>query len=68
MFYFSFKDGANIVKKIKGTYSFKVKNKSGSQGVWFVDAKTGSGSVSFGDSSEYMLLYFHYAILFTSMV
>ena len=51
------KDGPSIVKKIKGTYSFKVKNSSGKQGVWFVDVKSGNGTVTFGDSSRLTLCY-----------
>ena len=49
----SFQNGASIVKKIKGTYSFKVKNTSGKQACWFVNAKEGNGSVSFDDNSMY---------------
>lgn len=39
------KDGSTYVRKIKGTYSFKVRNASGKEVVWFVDCKTGNGSV-----------------------
>ncbi|XP_067946029.1 sterol carrier protein 2-like [Watersipora subatra] len=40
-------EGASVVKKIKGTYLFKVKNKNGQQGFWFVNVKDGDGSVEF---------------------
>ena len=43
-------DGASIVKKMKGTYQFKVKNKAGKQGAWFVNVKEGNGSVEFVES------------------
>ncbi|KAK6196224.1 hypothetical protein SNE40_001489 [Patella caerulea] len=46
------KDGGNIVKKIKGVFCFKVKNKAGENGVWYVDAKNGKGSVNFGGSAK----------------
>ena len=42
------KDGANWVKKMKGIFCFKVKLNDGTEGVWVVDAKNGSGSVKFG--------------------
>lgn len=42
------KDGANIVKKMKGVFCFRVKNKEGKEGIWIVDAKNGTGSVSYG--------------------
>ena len=41
-------DGANIVKKMKGVFCFRVKGKDGKEGIWVVDAKNGNGSVSFG--------------------
>lgn len=40
-------DGANLVKKIKGVYCFKVKTNDGKEGVWVVDVKNGTGSVKF---------------------
>ncbi|KAL4235600.1 sterol carrier protein 2 [Mactra antiquata] len=46
------KDGANIVKKMKGVFCFRVKNKSGKEGIWIVDAKNGNGSVSFGGPAK----------------
>ena len=36
------------VKKIKGTFCFKVKGPGGKEGIWVVDAKNGNGSVKFG--------------------
>jgi len=44
-------DGANLVKKIKGVYCFKVKNSDGKDGVWVVDVKNGTGAVKF-DSKD----------------
>lgn len=44
-------DGANLVKKIKGIYCFKVKNADGKDGVWVVDVKNGKGEVKF-DSKD----------------
>ena len=41
-------DGANIVKKMKGVFCFRVKNVEGKEGIWIVDAKNGTGSVSYG--------------------
>ncbi|XP_062509219.1 sterol carrier protein 2-like [Corticium candelabrum] len=44
------KEGQEIVKKLKGIYVFKVKDDSSGQvGTWIVDAKNGSGSVTYGD-------------------
>lgn len=40
-------DGANLVKKIKGVYCFKVKGADGKEGVWVVDVKNGNGAVKF---------------------
>lgn len=42
------KDGASWVKKMRGVFCFRVKSKDGAEGVWVVDAKNGSGSVTFG--------------------
>lgn len=44
-------DGANLVKKIKGVYCFKVKAKDGKEGIWVVDVKNGTGAVKF-DSKD----------------
>eukprot|EP00093_Oithona_nana_P009637 09637.XXX_453103_457080_1 [CDS] Oithona nana genome sequencing. len=38
-------DGANLVKKVKGVFAFKVKDTNGNEVVWIVDAKNGSGKV-----------------------
>merc|ERR1712080_179624 len=38
-------DGANLVKKVKGIFGFKVKDDSGKEHLWIVDAKNGSGKV-----------------------
>merc|ERR1712241_53727 len=38
-------DGANLVKKVKGVFGFKVKDSNGNEVVWIVDAKNGSGKV-----------------------
>ena len=43
-----FQDGSNIVKKMNGIFCFRVKDKDGKEAIWVVDAKNGSGSVSFG--------------------
>ena len=47
-----FQDGANLVKKIKGVYCFKVKGADGKEGVWVVDVKNGTGSVKFDSKGE----------------
>lgn len=46
------KDGANIVKKMKGVFCFRVKSKDGKEGIWIVDAKNGNGSVTFGGPAK----------------
>ena len=38
-------DGANLVKKVKGIFSFKVKDTNGNEVAWIVDAKNGNGKV-----------------------
>ena len=50
-----FQDGSNIVKKMNGIFCFRVKDKDGKEAIWVVDAKNGSGSVSFGGPG--LLLY-----------
>jgi len=45
------KNGADYVKKVKGVFRFEVK-KGSDTGVWVVDAKTGNGSVKFGDAGK----------------
>ncbi|KAL3869512.1 hypothetical protein ACJMK2_042183 [Sinanodonta woodiana] len=46
------KDGANLVNKIKGVFCFKVKGADGKEGIWIVDAKNGTGSVTFGGPAK----------------
>ncbi|CAH1773112.1 unnamed protein product [Owenia fusiformis] len=47
------KNGADIVKKVKAVYVFKVRGgPGGKEGVWVVDAKSGNGSVSFGTEAK----------------
>ena len=41
------KDGANLVKKVKGIFGFKVKDTNGKDHLWIVDAKNGNGKVEF---------------------
>ena len=41
------------MKKIGGTYSFKVKNGSGETASWLVDCKNGSGGVKMNSSGIY---------------
>ena len=41
-------DGANLVKKVRGIFLFKVKGgPGGKEGSWVVDAKNGLGAVEF---------------------
>ena len=50
-------DGANLVKKVKGVICFKVtKGPDGQEGVWYVDAKSGTGAVKFGGEGEYLMI------------
>ncbi|KAH9499836.1 sterol carrier protein 2 [Bulinus truncatus] len=44
-------DGANIVKKMKGVFCFKVKGPENKEAVWVVDVKNGTGAVKF-DSND----------------
>ncbi|XP_064625029.1 sterol carrier protein 2-like [Lineus longissimus] len=47
------KDGASLVKKMKGTISFNVTGgPGGKEGIWFVDVKNGNGAVRFGDMTK----------------
>ncbi|KAF6037070.1 hypothetical protein EB796_004631 [Bugula neritina] len=46
------KDGAAIVKRVKGTFSFRVKNSTGREAVWFVNCKTGNGSIESGSTQK----------------
>ena len=45
-------DGANLVKKVKGIFGFKVKA-NGKEVLWIVDAKNGSGKVEFNGSGKF---------------
>ncbi len=45
-------DGENLVGRVKGIYGFKVKNASGKEAMWIVDAKNGSGSVTFNGKTK----------------
>lgn len=38
---------------MKGVFCFRVKNKDGKEGIWIVDAKNGTGSVSYGGPGGY---------------
>jgi sterol carrier protein 2 len=44
-------NGADYVKKINGVFCFKLKN-GDKEGVWIVDAKNGTGSVSFNPDGK----------------
>ena len=37
---------------MKGVFCFRVKNKEGKEGIWIVDAKNGSGAVSYGGPGQ----------------
>jgi len=45
------KNGADYVKKINGVFCFKLKS-GDKEGVWVVDAKNGTGSVSFNPAGK----------------
>ena len=51
-------DGANLVKKVKGIFGFKVKDGSGKEVLWIVDAKNGSGSVELDGKSMKITFWF----------
>lgn len=46
------KDGGAMVKKIKGTYLFKIKGGDGTTKEWLVNLKTGTGSVTKGPGQK----------------
>ncbi len=41
-------NGADLVKKVKGIYIFKIKTSDGSVTEWKIDLKNGTGSVTKG--------------------
>jgi len=41
-------EGEKYVKLVNTVYRFKIKNKEGKEGIWTVEAKTGTGRVVFG--------------------
>ena len=41
-------NGGALVKKVKGTYLFKIKGADGSTQEWLVDLKNGTGAVNKG--------------------
>lgn len=45
-------DGANIVKKMKGVFCFKVKGSDGKMVNWVVDVKNGNGAVKVNSSDK----------------
>ena len=45
-------DGANLVKRVKGVFGFKVKDANGNEVVWIVDAKNGNGKVEINGKSN----------------
>ncbi|CAG0917334.1 unnamed protein product [Notodromas monacha] len=44
-------EGEKYVKKIRGKFLFKVRNRNGKEGYWLVNCKDGNGSVTFGKGS-----------------
>lgn len=40
-------DKDNLIEKVRGIYCFKVKNSSGKEGMWIINAKTGKGKVTY---------------------
>ena len=49
-------DGANLVKKVKGIFGFKIKGPSGKDVLWIVDAKNGNGKVELNGKGWYNLM------------
>ncbi|XP_046405628.1 sterol carrier protein 2 [Ischnura elegans] len=46
-------DKGNLIEKVRGIYAFKVKNgPGGKEGMWVIDAKTGSGSVTYNGKTK----------------
>ena len=50
-------DGANLVKKVKGIFGFKIKDGNGKEHLWIVDAKNGSGKVEFNGKGIFLKPY-----------
>ena len=50
-------DGANLVKKVKGIFGFKIKDGNGKEHLWIVDAKNGSGKVEFNGKGIFFKPY-----------
>ena len=48
----STQEGPKLVKKIKGVFRFNIKNASGKEAWWIVDAKNGDGSLKFLGSGK----------------
>lgn len=46
------KEGAKLVKKVKGSFLFKITGSDGTVGEWLVDLKTGNGSVTKGQGKK----------------
>lgn len=51
-------DKEKLIEKVRGVYCFKVKNSSGKEGMWVINAKTGSGSVTY-NGKGIVLSYFY---------
>ncbi|KAK9498201.1 hypothetical protein O3M35_004067 [Rhynocoris fuscipes] len=45
-------DTDNLIEKVRGIYCFKVKNSSGQEGMWIINAKTGKGSVQYNGKDK----------------
>ena len=54
------KDGANLVKKVKGIFGFKVKDTNGKDHLWIVDAKNGNGKVEFNGKGTQLHTYVYF--------